>query len=98
MLTRFISALIGAPLLLGLIYLGGPYTAFLVSALSLLALREFLQIGEHMGMHAWYKLTTLVALAWLISLFIGGKDWMLPVMVFWLLIGLGRLALTYPKT
>ncbi|HEY8910541.1 MAG TPA: phosphatidate cytidylyltransferase [Desulfosporosinus sp.] len=98
MLKRFISALIGAPLLLGLIYLGGPYTAFLVSALSLLALREFLQIGEHMGMHAWYKLTTLVALVWLISLFIGGKDWMLPVMVFWLLIGLGRLALTYPKT
>jgi len=78
--------------------MGGPYTAFLVTALCLLALHEFLQIVEHMGMHAWYKLTTLFAVAWLFCLFFGGKDWMLPAIVLWLLIGLGRLALTYPKT
>lgn len=98
MLKRTISALIGAPLLLGLTYLGGPYTAFLVAVLTLLALREFFQIGEHMGMHVWYKLTTLVAVVWLISLFMVGKEGMLPAIVFWLLIGLGRLALTYPGT
>ena len=98
MLTRLLSASIGAPLFLGLIYLGGPYTAFLLTALTLLALREFLQIGEHMGMRVWYKLTTFVAVVWLFSLFFGSKDWMLPVIVLWLLIGLGRLALTYPKT
>ena len=98
MFKRTISALIGAPLFLGLIYLGGQYTAFLVAALTLLALREFLQIGEHMGMHAWYKLTTLIAVVWLICLLIGGEKWLLPVIILWLLIGLGRLALTYPKT
>jgi len=98
MLKRTISALIGAPLFLGLIYLGGHYTAFLVAALTLLALREFMQIGEQMGIRAWYKLSTLVAVVWLISLLIGGVEWILPVLVFWLLIGLGRLALNYPNT
>lgn len=98
MVKRTISALIGAPLFLGLIYLGGQYTAFLVAVLTLLALREFLQIGEQMGIRAWSKLTTLVTVVWLISLSIGGAEWMLTVLVFWLLIGLGRLALTYPRT
>ncbi|HUS89747.1 MAG TPA: phosphatidate cytidylyltransferase [Desulfosporosinus sp.] len=98
MFKRTISALIGAPLFLGLIYLGGHYTAFLVAVLTLLALREFMQIGEQMGMRAWFKLTTLVTVVWLISLLLGGAEWMLPVLVFWLLIGLGRLALTYPRT
>ena len=98
MFKRTISALIGAPVFLGLTYLGGPYTAFLVAMLTFLSLREFLQIGEHMGMHTWYKLTTLVTVVWLISLFSGANEWMMPILVFWLLIGLGRLALTYPKT
>lgn len=98
MLKRIISALIGAPLFLGLIYLGGPYTAFLVVVLTLLALQEFMQIGEQMGMRPWSKLTTLVSVVWLISLSIGGAEWMLQMFVFWLLIGLGRLALTYPRT
>lgn len=97
MLKRTISALVGAPLFLGLIYLGGQYTAFLVAVLTLLALQEFLQIGEQMGVRAWTKLTTLAAIIWLLSLLIGGAEWMIPVIVFWLLIGLGRLAVTYPK-
>ncbi|HUX46760.1 MAG TPA: phosphatidate cytidylyltransferase [Desulfosporosinus sp.] len=98
MVIRTISALIGAPLFLGLIYLGGQYTAFLVAVLTLLALQEFMQIGKQMGMNVWSKLTTLVTVVWLISLLIGGAELMLTVLVFWLLIGLGRLALTYPRT
>ena len=98
MVKRTISALIGAPLFLGLIYLGGQYTAFLVVVLTLLALQEFRRIGEQMGIRAWSKLTTLVTVVWLISLLISGAEWMLMVLVFWLLIGLGRLALTYPRT
>ena len=98
MFKRTISALIGAPIFLALIYLGRQYTAFLVAGLTLLALWEFMQIGEQMGMRVWFKLTTLVTFVWLTSLFIGGAKWMMPVLVFWLLIGLGRLALTYPKT
>jgi len=97
MATRTISALIGGPLFLGLIYLGGEYTAFLVAVLTLLALKEFLQIGEQMGVHAWSKLTMLVGVVWLISLLFGGAEWRLGVLVLWLLIGLGRLALTYPR-
>lgn len=98
MLKRTISALIGAPIFLGLIYLGGQYTAFLVAILTFLALREFMQIGERMGMRPWSKLTKLVTAFWLISLLIGGAEWMVTVLVFWLLIALGRLALTYPRT
>lgn len=98
MVIRTISVLISAPLFLGLIYMGGKYTAFLVVALTLLALREFMQIGEKMGIRAWSKLTTLVTVVWLISLLTGRAEWMLTVLIFWLLIGLGRLALTYPRT
>lgn len=95
---RTVSALIGAPLFLGLVYLGGQYTAFLVAVLTILALREYMQIGEQMGMRAWSKLTALVTIVWWISLLIVEEEWMLPFLIFWLLIGLGRLALTYPRT
>ena len=98
MAKRTISALVGGPFFLGLIYLGGQYTALLVAVLTLLALREFMQIGEHMGIRAWSKLTMLVTVVWLISLLFGGAELRLTVLVFWLLIGLGRLALTYPRT
>ncbi|MDQ7093367.1 phosphatidate cytidylyltransferase [Desulfosporosinus sp. PR] len=97
MLKRTISALIGAPLFLGLTYLGGPYTAFLTAVLALLALREFLQIGEHMGLNVWYKLTTVAAVFWLVIVFFYDSKWVTPALVFWLLIVFGRLALTYPK-
>lgn len=97
MLIRVISAVIGAPLVLGLTYLGGKYTAFLVGVLALLALREFLQIGEHMGVKAWYVLTTGAALTWLVLVFRGGQEWMALFLVLWLLVSLGRVALQYPK-
>jgi phosphatidate cytidylyltransferase len=70
----------------------------LVAVLTILALREYMQIGEQMGMRAWSKLTALVTIVWWISLLIVEEEWMLPFLIFWLLIGLGRLALTYPRT
>ncbi len=98
MLKRTITALIGAPIFLGLIYLGGLYTAFLVAVLTLLALREFMQIGEQMGICAWHKLTMFMGIVWLIVLVSGGAKWMVAALVFWFLIALGRMALTYPST
>ncbi|MGI6119030.1 MAG: phosphatidate cytidylyltransferase [Desulfosporosinus sp.] len=98
MLKRTISAMIGAPLFLGLIYLGGQYTAFLVIVLTLFGLWEFMLIGKQMGIHTWSKLTMLVSVIWLFSLLSGRVEWILPVLIFWLLIGFGRFALTYPKT
>lgn len=95
---RIISALIGAPIFLGLIYLGGKYTIMLVAVLTLLALQEFMRIGEQMGVRAWSKMTTLASVAWLASLLSGGAEWLLTVLMFWLLVSLGRLALTYPRT
>jgi len=96
-LKRLISALIWAPLLLGLSYFGGVYTAFLVSILIILALREFLLMGEHLGIIAWYSLTTVFTLIWLVNIFIGHKEWMLPILVFWVVITFSRLALQYPQ-
>lgn len=98
MLKRIMSALIGAPILLGFIYMGGPYTAFLVAILTLLALQEFLKIGAQMGVHPWYVQTTAAAVVWLTSLFIGREELIIAALVFWFLICLGRLALMYPKT
>ncbi|EHQ91375.1 phosphatidate cytidylyltransferase [Desulfosporosinus youngiae] len=98
MFKRIMSALVGAPILLGLIYLGGPYTAFLVAVLTMLALREFWQIGVQMGVRAWYIQTAAATVVWLTSLFIGGEEWILAALLFWFLICLGRLALTYPNS
>ncbi|AET70046.1 CDP-diglyceride synthetase [Desulfosporosinus orientis DSM 765] len=97
MLKRTLSALIGAPIFLGLVYLGGPYTAFLVAVLSLLALLEFLQIGKQIGLVTWPVLTVLVTILWLTSLFTEREEWMLSALLFWFVICLGRLALTYPN-
>ncbi|AFM42435.1 CDP-diglyceride synthetase [Desulfosporosinus acidiphilus SJ4] len=98
MLKRTISALIGAPLLLGLTYLGGPYTAFLVAVLAFLGLREFLQIDKHMGIKVWNILTILATVGWFVVIFSNGSKWMTAAVVFWLLLAFGRLALTYPGT
>lgn len=98
MLKRTLSALIGAPILLGLTYLGGPYIAFLVAVLTLLALGEFMKIGECMRTHTWSKQTTAVTIVWLINLFVGSQEWMFSVLIFALLLALGRLALGYPQT
>ncbi|SHI91011.1 phosphatidate cytidylyltransferase [Desulfosporosinus lacus] len=98
MFIRTMSALIGAPILLTLIYLGGPYTAFLVAILTLLALREFLQIGVQMGVNPWYIQTTAATAVWLTSLFTGREEWIMAALLFWFLICLGRIALTYPKS
>lgn len=96
-MKRLIGALIWAPLLLGLSYFGGVYAAFLVSILIILALREFLIIGEHMGIIAWHSLNTVFTIIWLTNIFIGNREWMLPILVFWVVITFSRLALQYPQ-
>lgn len=97
MAIRTMSALIGAPLLLGFSYLGGKYTAFLVALLALLALREFLHLGEKMGIKAWYGLTLTMAGIWLAIVFWGERNWLLPTLILWLLISFARMALQYPR-
>lgn len=96
MLKRIISALIGAPLLLGLAYMGGMYTAFLVTLLSLLALREFLGLGKLMGNPVWYAFGITGAVIWLAILFWGYTDWLPAVVIVWLLLCLGRAGIAYP--
>ncbi|MHB8126482.1 MAG: phosphatidate cytidylyltransferase [Desulfitobacteriaceae bacterium] len=96
MLKRVISALIWAPLLLGLNYFGGVYSVFLVSILIILALREFLLIGKHMGITVWYHLTTVFTLFWLVNIFLGNKEWMFSILVFWVVLSISRMALQYP--
>lgn len=97
MLTRTLSALILVPVLLGLSYLGGPYTAFLVAAISFLALRESLAIGQKMRIRTWSLSTGLFSLVWLLLIFRGASEWMLPVLIIWLLFSLGKMALQYPN-
>jgi phosphatidate cytidylyltransferase len=96
-LKRFISALVWAPLLLGLSYLGGAYTAVLVSILTILALLEFLNIIKHLGIKVWYILTIAFTFIWLLNMFIGNKEWMMPILICWIIITFGRLAMQYPE-
>lgn len=97
MLIRIISSLIGAPLLLGLTYLGGPYTAFLTAVIGLLALHEFQEIARKLGVKFWIKTTFLGAFFWLMLITLDLKDWMFPFLIFWLLLSLGRMGIRYPQ-
>lgn len=96
-MKRFISALVWAPLLLGLSYLGGVYTAVLVSILTIMALLEFLNIVKHLGIKVWYILTIGFTFLWLLNMFIGNKEWMMPILICWLIITFSRLAMQYPE-
>jgi phosphatidate cytidylyltransferase len=96
MLIRTLSALIIVPVLLGLTWLGGLYTAFLVAVISILALRECLAIGQKMGLAMWSFSTGLFSLTWLLLVFRGATEWMLPLLIIWLLFSLGKMALRYP--
>lgn len=97
MLIRTLSALILVPILLGLTYLGGPYTALLVTCVSLLALKEALAIGQKMGLRAWYISTGVFSTVWLLLTFVGGIQWMFPLLITWLVFTMGRMALYYPE-
>ncbi|MEL1134014.1 phosphatidate cytidylyltransferase [Desulfitobacterium sp. THU1] len=97
MLIRTLSALVLVPILLGLTYLGGPYIALLVMSISLLALKETLAIGQKMGFKAWYISTGVFSIVWLLLIFRGGTQWLLPLLLAWLLFAMGKMALYYPK-
>lgn len=97
MLTRTLSAMVFVPVLLGLIYMGGYYTAILVSLISLLALREALLIGKKMGFQAWSISTILFSIFWLALVFRGEMRWMVPLLIAWLLFSMGKMALKYPQ-
>ncbi|AGA70008.1 CDP-diglyceride synthetase [Desulfitobacterium dichloroeliminans LMG P-21439] len=97
MLIRTLSALVLVPILLGLTYLGGLYIALLVTIISLLALKETLAIGQRMGYKAWYISTGVFSIVWLLLIFQGGTQWLLPLLLAWLLFAMGKIAIYYPN-
>lgn len=97
MLKRIISAVIGAPLILILTWLGGWYLAALVIILALLALKEYLQIGEKAGFisnNIWIFFYSIFALA---IFFAGYREWLSALIILWLILIFGRFAIYYPK-
>lgn len=97
MAKRIISALIGAPLLLILTWLGGWYLSILVVALALLGLREFLYIGKKAGFIIRQWPMVVFCTIWLIIFVSGETEWLLPLGVIWLMLTLGSYALRYPN-
>lgn len=97
MLIRTISALIGAPLLLGLTYLGGPYTELLTAVIGIIALHEFQEIGRRLGINIWTVMTIGVSVIWILFLNLNINNWMFPFILFWLLLAMGRMGIQYPK-
>jgi phosphatidate cytidylyltransferase len=69
----------------------------LVSVLTVLALLEYLKIIEHLGIKAWNITIISFTVFWLLNIFYGSKEWMLPILIFWLIIAFSRLALEYPR-
>jgi len=97
MIKRILSALIGAPLLLLLTWLGGLYLAILVVGLSLLALREFLIIGREAGFIRQSKLIGAFCALWLAVFLTGHIQWLLPLGLIWFVIIFGKYSLSYPQ-
>ncbi|CDX02638.1 Phosphatidate cytidylyltransferase [Desulfitobacterium hafniense] len=97
MLIRTLSALVLVPVLLGLTYLGGVYTALLVTTVSLIALKEALAIGQKLGFKAWTISSGIFSMLWLVLIFAGEIQWNFSLMIAWLLFAMGRAALGYPK-
>ncbi|KUO66064.1 MAG: phosphatidate cytidylyltransferase [Gracilibacter sp. BRH_c7a] len=96
MVKRVLSALIGAPLLLGITWLGGTYLAVTILILALLALREFLVIGQQAGIASNTGLTFFFCALWLFIFVIGYTQWLLPLGVIWFIIVFAGYALAYP--
>lgn len=97
MIKRILSALIGAPVLLLLTWLGGLYLAVLVVGLALLGLREFLIIGEKAGFATPSKLIGFFCCIWLGVFLTGHTDWLLPLAMIWFILIFGSYALNYPN-
>ena len=96
MAQRVISALIGAPLLLVITWLGGIYLAVTILLLALLALREFLNIGKQAKLVSDTALTVFFCALWLILFLIGYTQWLLPLGIIWFIIVFARYAFYYP--
>jgi len=97
MIKRILSALIGGPLVLFLTWLGGWYLAALVVILSLLALREFLKIGQLAGIINDSRITGVFCSIWLAVFLIGRTEWLFALGMIWLILIFGRYALLYPR-
>lgn len=97
MIKRILSALIGAPVLLLLTWLGGLYLAVLVVALALLGLREFLMIGQMAGFGTRSRLIGLFCCIWLGVFLTGHIEWLLPLGMIWFILIFGSYALNYPN-
>lgn len=96
MVKRVLSALVGAPLLLAVTWLGGTYLAVVIVILALLALKEFLTIGYKAGMTSDSRSVILFCSLWLMVFLAGYTKWLLPLGIIWFVIVFGRYALTYP--
>lgn len=97
MIKRMLSALIGAPLVLLLTWLGGFYLAILVVGLALLGLKEFLEIGQKAGLVRHSKDSLLFCLLWLVVFLTGHTELLLPLGLIWFILVFGRYALSYPE-
>ncbi|RNC63083.1 MAG: Phosphatidate cytidylyltransferase [Candidatus Dichloromethanomonas elyunquensis] len=96
MTKRILSALIGAPLLLFLTWLGGMYLALTVTVLALLGLREFLEIGRKANLISRSKLIVIFCILWLGMFLLGYHTWLLPLGLIWFVLIFGVFALNYP--
>lgn len=96
MAKRLISASIGAPLLLGITWLGGAYLAVTIVILALFALRELLNIGQKAKLISETSLTFLFCTIWLMTFLLGYTQWLVPLGIIWFIMVFARYALLYP--
>lgn len=98
MIQRVLSALIGAPLILIITWLGGKFLAVTVVILALLALREYLKIGQKSGLIVHTSLTSVFCVIWLAVFLAGYSEWLLPLGILWFIVVFAGYAFTYPAS
>ncbi|MDR1070327.1 MAG: phosphatidate cytidylyltransferase [Gracilibacteraceae bacterium] len=96
MIIRVLSALVLAPLFLFLIYLGGKYLATAIVLLSLLALREYFNIGRKAGWLREEIWPSVLCAAWLALFWLDFQSWLLPALYFCFFLLMARYVLVFP--
>jgi phosphatidate cytidylyltransferase len=97
MVRRIISAIILAPLFIGVIYLGGYYLKAVIAVLAILGLREYLRLGRKSGWVTSEVWPMSLCAIWMCLFLIDLRSWLLPALYLCFFLLILRFVLSYPR-
>ncbi len=97
LLTRILTALIGGPIVLYLVYKGTGYILFLTLLLTFFALREIFEMSRGLGVKAWKFSGYVAGLIFCIAAYHEQGRFLPMLFILWMIYCLVRFAWQYPQ-